>query len=335
MAKGVLVDLTKCVGCGSCTVACKMYNKTEWTKRPALPDSEGERLAAAITDANSLGIEKKYAPSSGENAELSAENWTVIQKRRFDKETGKCTSHQPGKDITALGIDIHIHSADAVSSATKTDGSEVWRYIKRQCLHCKEPACASACFAKAFQKTEAGPVVYYPQLCVGCRYCMLACPFSIPKFEWHKPIPTLEKCMMCSSRVNQNEAPACVSVCPTGVMKFGDHDELLKEAKEIIAADKKYEQHIYGEEEAGGTSWIYISDKPFAEMGFKTTVPKRSIPSYTNKYMHFTPVFAAAWAAVLAGLYIITGIASRRMKINKKTAKEGTEENVPSKNVPK
>ncbi|GHT45980.1 (4Fe-4S)-binding protein [Planctomycetales bacterium] len=264
MSKGVLVNLTKCIGCGSCTVACKMYNGNKW-------------------------IEHR-APTGGEHAELADENWTVIQKCRFDKDNKNIANY-----------------ADGISGATRTDGYESWRYVKHQCLHCQDPACVSACFAKAFQKTEEGPVVYYPQLCVGCRYCMVACPFGIPKFEWNNPLPKVTKCMMCSSRVKEGQVPACVNVCPTQVMKFGERDELLQEAKELIANEKdKYVQHIYGEEEAGGTAWIYVSDKPFDQLGFKTKIPNKSIPGYTSKYMHVTPFFGAAWFGVLTVLFIAT-----------------------------
>ena len=263
MAKGVLVDLTKCIGCGSCTVACKMYNKNEW-----------------IDDRT-----HHPAPTSGEGAKLADANWTVVQKCRISTETGESID----KD-----------------APTRTDGSEIWRFVKRQCLHCKEPACASSCFATAFKKTEEGPVVYYPNLCVGCRYCMLACPFSIQKFEWGKAIPVLTKCTMCGTRIANGDAPACVTVCPTDVMKFGEYDELLKEAKEILTSDDRYVQHIYGEEEAGGTEWIYISDKPFETLGFKTNVPKQSLPSYTKDYMHRTPIVGGIWLAILGCLYFIT-----------------------------
>ena len=262
MAKGVLVDLTKCIGCGSCTVACKMYNNNEW-------------------------IDER-APVAGEDAKLADANWTVVQKCRINKETGRNLS------------------VNGMSPPEGMGGREVWRFVKRQCLHCKEPACASSCFATAFKKTEAGPVVYYPNLCVGCRYCMLACPFSVPKFEWNKAIPVLTKCTMCSTRLEKGDAPACVTVCPTDVMKFGEYDGLLAEAKTILAGDDRYVQHVYGEEEAGGTAWIYISDKPFESLGFRTNVPKRSSPSYTKDYMHRTPVVGGIWLAVLACLYFVT-----------------------------
>ncbi|MDR1963449.1 MAG: 4Fe-4S dicluster domain-containing protein [Planctomycetaceae bacterium] len=267
MAKGVLVNLTKCIGCGSCTVACKMYNGNQWINDRAATD--------------------------GERAELADENWTVIQKFRVPRT--------PNTENAG-------NSENATKKSDESNGTdqEIWRFVKRQCMHCKEPGCVSSCFAKAFQKTEAGPVVYYPDNCVGCRYCMLACPFKVPKFEWNKTIPVITKCVMCGNRVANGLPPACVSVCPTNVMKFGDYDELLAEAKEMIRQDARFVQHIYGEEEAGGTSWIYISDTPFEQLGFKMNVPKKPIPSYTSSYMHSTPVVGAVWGLILTGLYFFT-----------------------------
>lgn len=257
MSKGVLVDLTKCVGCGSCTVACKLYNGNEWDET---------------------------TPTTGEKAKLTGKNWTVVHFKEV-----KDSKNQP-----------------------------VWRFVKQQCLHCKEPACASACFAKAFQKTEAGPVIYYPHLCVGCRYCMVACPFNVPKYEWEKAFPLVTKCMMCSGKVEKGEAPACVSVCPADVFKFGERDALLQEAKSIIAKDSKYVKHIYGEEEVGGTEWIYLSDVPFDQLGFKTNVTKRSLPSYTASFMHATPFVGITWGVILTGLYHYT---KRRNQISKEKDK--------------
>lgn len=252
MSKGVLIDLTKCVGCGSCTVACKLWNETKFDPK---------------------------VPATGDTTKLTSENWTVVKRHEVQ---------------------------DA-------DKEPVWRFVKEQCLHCEHPACASACFSKALQKSPEGPVVYYPDLCVGCRYCMVACPFTVPKYQWEKSLPFVAKCQMCSSRLQKGEMPACVSVCPTGVMKYGERDELLKEAKARIAGDKKYVQHIYGEEEVGGTLWMYISDVPFEQLGFKMGLTTKPLPEYTHEgWLKFTPAIAVGWGLVLTGLYKYT---KRRQKI--------------------
>jgi formate dehydrogenase iron-sulfur subunit len=180
------------------------------------------------------------------------------------------------------------------------------RFVKTQCLHCVDPACAGACFAKALQKTPEGPVVYNQGLCVGCRYCMLACPFDIIKYEWEKAIPGISKCRMCSDLLDEKEEPACVSVCPTGAITFGSRKAMLAEAKRRISEKEggvAYKQHIYGEEEAGGTSWLYISDVPFEDMRFRQDVPTVPLTSYTEPYMTATPIVGLSWAAILTGIY--------------------------------
>jgi len=237
------------------------------------------------------------APTDGEKAILADENWTVVRKSVIKIED---------------------------RPTSEGEGREVWRYSKQQCLHCKEPACVSACPSRAFQKTEAGPVLYYPRNCIGCRYCMIGCPFNIPKFEWDNPLPKITKCMMCSGRIAKGESPACVTVCPTQVMKFGELDDLLAEAKEKVAADSRYEKHIYGEEEAGGTCWIYISDTPFEKLGFRTNVKKQSYPKYTSTFMHNSPILGGIWGIILACLFFITrrNDVKTAAKKNKKGKKE-------------
>jgi len=219
------------------------------------------------------------AATDGENALLADENWTVVRKSV-------------------------VKIADR--PLQEGESGEKWRYSKMQCLHCKEPACVSACPSRAFQKTEDGPVLYYPRNCIGCRYCMIGCPFNIPKFEWDNPLPKITKCMMCNGRITKGEAPACVSVCPTKVMKFGNIDNLLDEAKLLVQSNQHYVNHIYGEEEAGGTCWIYISDVPFEKLGFRTNVKKQSYPKYTSTFMHNSPILGFIWGGILACLYFIT-----------------------------
>jgi formate dehydrogenase iron-sulfur subunit len=150
---------------------------------------------------------------------------------------------------------------------------------------------------------------------------MVACPFEIPKFEWGKAFPVVTKCMMCYFRVINNEKPSCVSVCPTQVMQYGDRDELLVEAKLRIDSNSAYIKHIYGENEAGGTNWLYLSDVPFAQLGFKTDISDKPAAAYTSRYMSLTPILGAAWGLVLTGIYFINkyrkkNAAEKQMKAN-------------------
>jgi formate dehydrogenase iron-sulfur subunit len=262
-SKAVLVDLTRCIGCGSCTVACKLWNGKSY---------------------------EKNEPATGKNPVACESNWTTV-------------AQQP---------------------ATKDD-SPVFRFVKKQCMHCVEPACASSCFAKAMVKTEEGPVVYHPHLCVGCRYCMIACPFGVPKYEWGKVIPSVSKCQMCSSRLREGQMPACTEACPTGAIRFGERDELLKLAHQRIATGK-YIDRVYGETEAGGTCWLYLSDIPFEQLGFKTNVPTESLPAIEEKYMKTTP------ALLLGGAVLFTGLSTYIQRV-KKVAEEKAAEEESNKNV--
>jgi formate dehydrogenase iron-sulfur subunit len=181
--------------------------------------------------------------------------------------------------------------------------------VRRQCMHCLEPACASVCPVGALHKTPAGPVVYDADKCIGCRYCMIGCPFGVPKYEWESPLPTVKKCLFCfENRVAQGRPPACAEACPTGATLFGDRDELLQEAQKRLAAEPaKYVQRIYGQHEAGGTSMLYLSSVPFEELGFKTELASNSYPGLTWNILSQLPKVVSAGGAVLAGIWWITG----------------------------
>lgn len=173
------------------------------------------------------------------------------------------------------------------------------------CMHCLEPACASACPVGAWSKREDGPVVYDSSRCIGCRYCMNACPFGVPHFDWNKGIveqPLITKCTMCAHRLDAGQEPACVQTCLTGALKFGPRDEMLAEAKRLVAAKpSQYLQHVYGEHENGGTSYLIISHVPFADLGLPD-VPEKAVNAVSETVMEGTLPFAFSWAVVLSAV---------------------------------
>ena len=160
-------------------------------------------------------------------------------------------------------------SADTWTLIQLYNGSDANSFVKHQCMHCLDPACVSACPVHALQKTAEGPVTYDPARCIGCRYCMVACPFHIPRFEWDEVIPVVAKCTFCNDRLAVGDGPACVEACPTGALVWGRRGEILTEAKGRIADNPgKYVDHVYGEDDGGGTSVLYLSHVPFADLGF-------------------------------------------------------------------
>lgn len=149
---------------------------------------------------------------------------------------------------------IKMHEDDATGEAT---------FVKHQCMHCIDPACASACIVGALKKQKNGAVQYNAAMCMGCRYCMVACPYSIPQFEWHKAIPVISKCTLCEeTRLNKGKPTACATACPAGAVTFGKRTDLMTIARKRIEAEpERYQESIYGLEEVGGTSVLYLSKK--------------------------------------------------------------------------
>ncbi|HZY04712.1 MAG TPA: hydrogenase 2 operon protein HybA [Anaeromyxobacteraceae bacterium] len=130
-------------------------------------------------------------------------------------------------------------------------------FMKRQCMQCVDPACVTACMIHAFQKGKEGVITYEKSRCIGCRYCQIACPFNVPKFEWAKAVPKIVKCELCRHR---KEGPACSEVCPRGAVVYGKTADLLAQAKRRIAAEpKRYFPKVYGETDGGGTQCLYLA----------------------------------------------------------------------------
>lgn len=191
------------------------------------------------------------------------------------------------------------------------EGGADRRSYKVQCWNCVEPACASACPVAALRKTPEGPVTYDPYRCLGCRYCQLACPFQIPRFEWNRALPVITKCNMCAERLAKGKAPACVTVCPVQALQFGPRDQILAEAAARIADHSgRYVPAIYGVEEVGGTSWLYVSDVPFEELGFPVVV-REPLPAYAWRALGKIPGLVVALGATLTA---VEAIVRRRME---------------------
>jgi len=168
----------------------------------------------------------------------------------------------------------------------RDDGANEVSYVKKQCMHCVDPACVGACMLGALQKGKFGIVSYDPSLCVGCRYCEAACPFNVPKFEWSKKAPKIVKCELCRTRLAEGKQPACSEVCPRGAVIYGRYDSLLADARARLAAEPgKYVPHIYGERELGGTQVLYLSHVPFEKLGFRFN-DEQSVPHTQQTVQH-------------------------------------------------
>lgn len=181
-------------------------------------------------------------------------------------------------------------------------------FVKTQCNHCLEPACASACFVKAFKKYATGAVVYDESLCVGCRYCMIACPFNIPTYEYDQPLtPRIRKCDLCHQRQLAGLPPGCVADCPKEALTFGPRNALIDVARRRIGEHSgRYIPHIYGEHEMGGTSWLYLSGVSFAAVGMNERLGNLPASAFTANVLETIPIVVGLWPVLLTGIYAIS-----------------------------
>jgi formate dehydrogenase iron-sulfur subunit len=252
-ALGVLVDLTRCVGCRSCEAACNMEQN--------LPQPEKPFNDYSVFDERHHGQQRRTDET----------RYTVVNRYEI-----------PGQDHPL--------------------------FRKVQCNHCQEPACLTSCFVNAYTKTPEGAVIYNADVCVGCRTCMVACPFNIPAFRYSSAFqPKIMKCIFChDTRLVKGKPPACVEACPQEVMVFGRRTDLLQIGRQRIREHSAtYVDHIYGEHEAGGTAWMYLSPAPFEQVGFDTTVPKEPILNYVKDFLSIVPMVLTIWPALFAGFYLL------------------------------
>jgi formate dehydrogenase iron-sulfur subunit len=206
----------------------------------------------------------------------------------------------------------------------RPDGKLDWYFVKRQCMHCLDPACASVCPVGALVKMKDGAVLYNDDRCIGCRYCMMACPFQVPKFEWHSAVPLVRKCDFCADRQALGLAPACATTCPTGTVLYGERSELLQEAHRRVGANPgKYYPEVYGEKIVGGTSWLYLTAVSFDELGlwgFRTDLGNVPYGIYGREWMSKVPWVALGVGGLAVGLHYLH---QRRAEVK---AREGQKE---------
>ncbi|TWT45702.1 Formate dehydrogenase, nitrate-inducible, iron-sulfur subunit [Phycisphaerae bacterium RAS1] len=178
-----------------------------------------------------------------------------------------------------------------------------WSFLKRNCMHCNVPACASACPVAALRKTDKGPVLYFEDRCIGCRYCMLACPYEVPRYEWFDRMPRVRKC---------NLNGGCVKACPVAALVAGTRKQLISEARHRIEREPgRYIDHVYGEFEGGGTSYLILSAIPLEKLGMPKLPP-------TNPASFAEPILGAVPGWVV-GLALFLG-ALRRLQARQEAA---------------
>lgn len=192
-------------------------------------------------------------------------------------------------------------------------------HVKTQCMHCERPACVSACIVGAFSKLEDGSVVWDTDKCIGCRYCMVACQFQIPTYDYDRAIdPQIRKCDLCHDRRKEGKLPACVEICPNEALLFGKRSEVLTVAKNRLKRKPDvYVNHIYGEQEIGGTSWMYIASKNFDKLKMPA-LSNSPAPGISESIQHGIFAYFVPPVTLYAVLGSIMWITRKRKGENKK-----------------
>jgi Fe-S-cluster-containing dehydrogenase component len=185
------------------------------------------------------------------------------------------------------------------------DGDRPEVYRKLQCMHCNEPCCATVCPCQAFEKTPEGPVLYHAELCMGCRYCVMACPYYALAYEYSDPLtPKVMRCTMCYDLIREGKNPGCADACPMGAITFGEREELIRVARERIRKHpERYIDHIFGEHEFGGTSWMVLAGTSFRALDLDEGVTSEPLPAIATSYLGVVPLVITIYPGLLLGMY--------------------------------
>ncbi|MGQ9369645.1 hydrogenase 2 operon protein HybA [Azospirillum sp. ST 5-10] len=233
-------------------------------------------------------------------------------------------------DLSAKTLNVIKAYTDG-TMAEKDRATDGYAFIKRQCLHCTDPSCVSVCPVSAMTKDPVSGIVSHdPDACIGCRYCVLSCPFGVPKYDYNAAFGEIRKCQLCKHRLAENLLPACADVCPTGATLFGPTADLLAEAKRRTALPAggrthyprgdirgtvggardgheatvrvAYQPAVYGETELGGTQCLAVSAVPFDRFNLPAGVPDYGYPTLSEGIQHTLYAGMVGPAAVFAGL---------------------------------
>ncbi len=211
--------------------------------------------------------------------------WACDRQNRI---TGRAQAEFEDRSVCLTPRRPDANAFTVVNRYPESPGADAGYTVKIQCMHCLHPACASACLVGALRKHPQGPVYYDEWRCIGCRYCMIACPFEIPVYEYDRALqPRVRKCSFCVERVTQeNRRPACVEICPNEALTFGKREDLIDVAYiRMKATPERYVPHLYGEHEAGGTAWMYLAPADLASAGLPP-LSDRPIPETTERIQH-------------------------------------------------
>jgi formate dehydrogenase iron-sulfur subunit len=220
------------------------------------------------------------------------------------------------KEENGLGKDRPWRGQQSIRDLSATRWSTIiprpnGHYVRNQCRHCLEPACVSACIVGALGTSPQGAVVYDRDRCMGCRYCMMACPYGIPRYDWDRNTPLVQKCKLCEPRLAEGRVPACVEACPEKAMLFGTREEMITEGHRRIAAEPdRYQPRVWGETEFGGTSVLYVSDVSLDFLKVKPGTEGEAFPELTWAALKKVPGVVVGVGALMAGTYWVIG---RRM----------------------
>lgn len=226
-----------------------------------------------------------------------------------NKEQGLPAPDRPFDDYSVLDEKRRTsEGAYTVVNRYNAPGHDHPLFRKIQCNHCNEPACLTSCFVNAYTKTPEGAVIYDPTVCVGCRTCMIACPFYVPAYSYSSVLnPVIKKCIFCyDTRLKFGRPPACVEACPREVLTFGKRKDLITMAHERIRNNPDlYVDHLYGENEVGGTAWMYLSSTPFDNVGFDTHLGNEPIINNVKEFLTVVPMVLTIWPALFAGFHLL------------------------------